>query len=132
MLDNEAAQALADPWHAKHRRLTETLRAADLRHRTQVLVPTAVRLEAGLSRTSPTSAHLARFKVDDAALTGARADRAVVLRAGSTASVVDATVAQLAEEHAAAGALVTIYTSDVPDLEQLCRRAAGRIAVRRV
>ena len=98
----------------------------------RVLLPTAVLVEARVLLTSPKASALGQLHVDDVALTRQRADRAIALRAGLSASVVDATVAQAAEEHAAAGARVTVYTSDVSDLEVLCGRAAGQIAVRRV
>ena len=131
VLDNEAARAAADSSHPKHRRLLSVLQASE-RDRVHVVVPTAVRVEAGVVTSSPKASGLGRLHVEDAALTSQRADRAIELRAGLSASAVDATVAQVAEEHALAGALVTGYTSDVRDLEQLCGRAAGRIAVRRV
>jgi hypothetical protein len=129
VLDNEAAQAISDPRHPKYRRVIEIL-AARGRERAEAFVPTAVRVEAGLSRTRASG--LGRLDVEDVALTAERAERAIALCAGLSASVVDAAVAQVAEEHATAGALVTVYTSDVRDLEVLCARAAGRIAVRRV
>jgi hypothetical protein len=89
-------------------------------------------VEAGLVRSAPRAAGLGRLRVEDVHLTTARADMAAALRHGLSVSVVDATVAQLAQEHAAAGARVTVYTSDVSDLEQLCGRAEGRIKVRRL
>ncbi len=131
VLDNEAVQAVADPQHPKHRRLTAALRAART-DQARVLVPLAVRVEAAVLRDSPTTTSLGRLKVEDVPLSSPRADRAIELAVGLTASAVDATVAQCAEEHAAAGARVTVYTSDVHDLEQLCARATGRISVRRV
>jgi hypothetical protein len=131
VLDNEAAQVVADPGHTKHRRMVNVLRASD-RRRVHIIVPTTVRVEARLGSSSPKGTGLGRLHVEDVPLTGRRADEAIALRGGLTVSVVDATVAQAAQEHASAGALVTVYTSDVSDLEVLCGRAAGRIAVRLV
>lgn len=131
VLDNEAAQAAADLRHPKHRRLLSVLQASE-RDRVHVLVPIAVRVEARIVAGSPAATGLGRLHVEDVPLTSRRADEAITLSTGLAVSVVDASVAQVATEHAAAGALVTVYTSDVRDLEQLCSRAAGRIAVRRV
>jgi hypothetical protein len=131
VLDNEAVQAATDRTHRKHRRLIETLEATGLRRRMVVVVPTAVRVEAGVSREDRSAIGLWRLKVEDVTLTGSRADRAIALNAAG-ACVVDATVAQCAEELAATGRLVTVYTSDVRDLERLCGASTEQIAVRRV
>jgi hypothetical protein len=131
VLDNEAVQAATDPTHRKHRRLMETLQATGLRRQTMVVVPTAVRVEAGVCRSDGSATALGRLKVEDIPLTGPRADRAIALNAAA-ASAVDATVAQCAEELSATGRLVTVYTSDVRDLERLCSASTDRIAVRRV
>ena len=131
VLDNEAAQAVADLNHPKHRRLADVLNAADL-DRVRLVVPTAVRIEARVSPGPRKGTGLGRFRVDDIPLDSRCADRAIALADGLSASAVDATVVQCAEEFAVAGARVTVYTSDVRDIEALCGRATGRIAVRRV
>ena len=100
--------------------------------RARLLVPTAVRVEAGVAMSSSRAAGLGRLHVEDVPLTSQRADEAIALGEALAVSVVDATVAQVAEEHASAGALVTVYTSDVRDLERLCASSSPRIAVRRV
>jgi hypothetical protein len=130
VLDNEAVQALARLSHPKHRRMVEVLHATARRPGSVVVVPTPVRVEAAVPRDSATTSGLGRLKVSDVELTGARADRAIALASGITASAVDATVAQCAEELAAAGRPVVVYTSDVADLSRLC--AGARVAVRRV
>ncbi len=57
ILDNEAVLALADPGHRKHRQVVSQAQVvADRKRRAaaiQVVVPTAVRVEAGWDRTSP-------------------------------------------------------------------------------
>jgi hypothetical protein len=57
VLDNEAAQALRDPGHPKHRHVvSQTQIVANRKRRAaaiQMVVPTVVRVEAGWDRTSP-------------------------------------------------------------------------------
>ena len=134
VLDNEAAQAVTDPRHAKHRRMLAILEAVAGRNRrrpssAQVVVPTAVRLEALLDRRRPTSSSLGRLRVSDRELTSARADRGVELRSAAGGSTVDATVAQAAEEFAAAGARTTIVTADLTDIPRLVAASRAPQAV---
>ena len=137
VLDNEAVQALSDVRHAKHRAVIARLLALSVLHeraaRAEVVTTTAVRVEAGVTRSAPAAAALGRFQVRDVALDTARADRCVELSAAG-GSVVDATVAQAAEEHAEAGRLVTVLTADLTDLDRLVAhtRRAGAVRVRRV
>ena len=136
VLDNEAVQALSDVRHAKHRAVIARLLALSVLHeraaRAEVVTTTAVRVEAGVTRSAPAAA-LGRFQVRDVALDTARADRCVELSAAGC-SVVDTTVAQAAEEHAEAGRLVTVLTADLTDLDRLVAhtRRAGAVRVRRV
>jgi hypothetical protein len=57
VLDNEAVQALASPHHPKHRKVLAHLEVVERRKRHAVaislVVPAAVRVEAGWDRTSP-------------------------------------------------------------------------------
>ena len=122
VLDNEAVQGLLDPHHPKHRRvvalLTETNRR-NLRRagRVMVIVPTAVRVEAGWDRTDPAGTNANRLaRSRDHALNTAAADRATQLRARANVSVVDACVAQAAET---APRPVVIVTSDAQDMTHL-------------
>lgn len=134
MLDNEALQALATPDHAKHRSLVRFLEAANTRNRrtpgsVAVVAPTAVRVEAGIDRRSPSTASLARHRVVDVALDSRRADRAVALR-GAGGSAVDACVAEVAAS--VLDADVTVLTADLTDLPRLLAAAgAGRAEVHR-
>lgn len=137
MLDNEAAQALADTSHVKHRALLATLEAIAGRNERRpasaaMIVPTAVRVEALLNRRRPGSAGLGQFRVRDVELTSQRADRAVELRRAASGSEVDATVAQAAEELATPGVRVSVYTADLTDLPRLAAatRAPRQIVVR--
>lgn len=134
VLDNEAVQALADPAHHKHRSMIARLRAVavlhDRRTRAEVVTPTAVRVEAGAARSDPSASALGRFQVTDLALDSRRAERCIELSQAAGGSVVDATVAQAAEEHAEAGRLVTVLTADLTDLDRLIAQTASSSAIR--
>ena len=122
LLDNEAVQALADHHHRKHRRALAFIEVANQRRARRrqpltVVVPVAVRVEAGWDRIAPRAALLNRMSsARDAILDGRGADRAAELREQSGVSVVDATVAAAAER--AAGP-VAILTSDAADMRRL-------------
>jgi hypothetical protein len=119
ILDNEAVQGLLDPHHPKHRRIVALLTEANRRNlrragRVMVIVPTAVRVEAGWDRTDPVGANANRLaRPRDHVLDRAAADRATQLRAAADVSVVDACVGQAAE---AAPNPAVIVTSDTQDM----------------
>ncbi len=123
VLDNEAVGALADEHHPKHGAALAILEVTNQRRsrgeRVGVVVPVAVRIEAGWDRSSPSAArlnHLSRAK--DIGLDAAGANRCALLRAlVPGASVVDTTVAAAAE--AAPHPPVTVVTSDAGDLNRL-------------
>ena len=122
VLDNEAVQGLLDPHHPKHRRvvaLVTELTRRNLRRagRVTVIVPTAVRVEAGWDRTDPAGANANRLaRPRDHALNTGAADRATQLRSAANVSVVDACVAEAAET---APRPVVIVTSDAQDMTRL-------------
>ncbi|CAN5551123.1 hypothetical protein BH23ACT6_BH23ACT6_24450 [soil metagenome] len=122
VLDNEAVQGLVDPQHPKHRRvvalLTETNRRNHRRAgRITIIVPTAVRVEAGWDRTDPAGANANRLaRPRDHVLSTTAADRATQLRAVAHVSVVDACVAEAAES---APRPVVVVTSDTQDMTRL-------------
>jgi len=126
VLDNEAVQALADVNHPKHRRALSFIEVANQRssRRRQpvsVVVPVAVRVEAGWDRTASAAAMLNRIsRARDVVLDGPSANRAAELRAGAAVSAVDATVGHVAETSAGP---VAILTSDAADM----RRLAGLV-----
>ncbi len=132
ILDNEAVQALLDPTHRRHRTVLALLEARNERQRgrrvdLRVLVPVAVRVEAGWDRTAATAADINRISAAiDVDLRRAGADRAVQLRHTADVSVVDATVGQAAEfaSHPA-----VILTSDVDDMTRLAAILDGDIRV---
>lgn len=122
VLDNDAVQGLVDPHHPKHRRVVAFLTEANRRNlrragRVVVIVPTAVRVEAGWIRSDPAGANANRLaRPRDHVLDAVAADRASQLRAVTAVSVVDACVAQAAE---AAPRPVAIITSDSGDMARL-------------
>ncbi|PZS23568.1 MAG: hypothetical protein DLM60_02175 [Pseudonocardiales bacterium] len=98
----------------------------------RVVVPTAVRVEAGWRRREAAEAEANRLVSSDVPLDSAGADRAVQLRRlVPTASVVDATVAVAAERVAAdySCTLVEVLTSDATDISALAAHVEVRITV---
>ena len=134
VLDNEAVQALLDVAHRKHRRVLafvdEVNRRDRHRRRTTVLVPVAVRVEAGWDRTDPTAASVNRLsRAQDVPLDGRAADRATRLRRETGVSVVDATVGQALE---AAAPPVAVLTSDTQDVRRLAAASGTTVRVIRI
>lgn len=132
ILDNEAVQALADPTHRKHRAVLAYLEVRNQRQRrrrvtSQVLVPVAVRIEAGWDRTATTAADINRLAAAvDVDLRPAGADRAAQLRRAAGVSVVDATVGEAAES---AEDPAVILTSDVDGMTRLAAIVDGDVRV---
>jgi hypothetical protein len=132
VLDNETVQALLDPTHHKHRAVLAHLEVRNQRQRRrrvslQVLVPVAVRVEAGWNRTAATAADINHISAAiDVDLQRAGADRAAQLRKTADVSVVDATVGQAAE---AAAQPAVILTSDTDDMTRLAATLEGNVRV---
>lgn len=132
ILDNEAVQALADPTHRKHRAVLAYLEVRNQRLRrrrvtSQVLVPVAVRIEAGWDRTATTAADINRLSAAvDVDLRPAGADRAAQLKQAAGVSVVDATVGEAAES---AEDPAVILTSDVDEMTRLTAIVDGDVRV---
>jgi hypothetical protein len=135
VLDNEAVQALAAVTHPKHRRVLAFIEAVNQRNQrrrsvTGILVPVAVRVEAGWDRTAHGSSLVNRLaRARDVVLDGHAADRASQLRAAAGVSVVDATVAQAAES---APSATVILTSDVADMVHLAAMLGRGVRVVRI
>jgi hypothetical protein len=135
VLDNEAVQALARVTHPKHRRVLSFIEEVNQRNqrrrlRISVVIPVAVRVEAGWDRTARDAALLNRLaRARDVPLDGPAADRSVQLRRAAAVSVVDVTVGQAAE---AAGSPTVILTSDVADMARLAGQIAGEVRVVRI
>jgi hypothetical protein len=134
ILDSGAVTALSDVRHPKHRALLPYLEGtAQRRTRNtsqRVLVPVAVRIEAGWDRTDPKAAVVNRVSgARDVPLTGDAANKAERLRAATGVSVVDATVGEAAD---AVPKPVVILSSDVDDVRKLAELIRGDIRVVRV
>jgi len=125
VLDNEAVQALKDQHHRKHGQVVSQMQVvADRKRRglaVEVMVPTAVRVEAGWDRTSAVWAFPNRLRIADWSLDRSAADSAATIRQRTGVSVADAHVG--AAIHAATAEEVTVVTSDPKDVRKL---TAGR------
>lgn len=121
VLDNEAVQALSNLAHRKHRRVlavVEAVASKNLRRAGSVrlVVPTAVRVEAGWDRRVPRAAAINRLRMDDTPLDTAAADRASAVRHELGVSVADAHLAAVVSDTTGPHAVVT---SDVGDMRRL-------------
>lgn len=122
VLDNEAVSALRGVAHAKHARVVSHLQAAVGRRRrgdtTKVVVPCAVRVEAGWDRSDPGAAAVNRFRVADVPLDAAHADLAAAIVTRDRVSVADAHVG--AAVALAGWRDVVVLTSDPKDMLRVC------------
>jgi predicted nucleic acid-binding protein len=118
ILDNEAVQALKDPAHRKHRQVVSHVQVVASRKRRaaaiQVVVPTAVRVEAGWDRTSATWAFPNRLRIADVPLDAVQASAAAAIRVQTGVSVADAHVGAVIRSISADK--VTVLTSDPADM----------------
>ncbi|MBW3643334.1 MAG: hypothetical protein KY447_10515 [Actinobacteria bacterium] len=125
VLDNEPVQALARPDHEKHRVVMAHLAGVVSRRRrgaaVAVVVPTAVRVEAGWDRSNPRAAAVNRFRVLDAVLDRQAADTAAGILVRVGVSVADAHLGAVARASTADD--VVVLTSDPGDV---ARAAAPR------
>jgi hypothetical protein len=127
ILDNEAVLALADPGHRKHRQVVSQAQVvADRKRRAaaiQLVVPTAVRVEAGWDRTSPAWAFPNRLRIADVPLDAAQASAAARIRQRTRVSVADAHIGAVIGS--ASADQITVVSSDPGDM----RLVAGDIDV---
>lgn len=121
VLDNEAVQALRDPAHSKHRRVVSHVQVVVSRKRRAetigIVVPTAVRVEAGWDRTSSAWAFPNRLRIADSSLDTPSANAAAAIHARTRVSVADAHVG--AVMRSGQDAHLTVITSDPGDMRQL-------------
>lgn len=118
VLENEAVQALSDPAHRKHRRVLAVIEAVTARNlrrvgSAQLVVPTAVRVEAGWDKRTPRAAAINRLRIDDMPLDTAAADCAARMRAQLGVSVADAHLAAVLDSTGGPHAVITSDTDDV-------------------
>lgn len=116
VLDNEAVQALTDVRHRKHRRVIAAMDLATPTSGPRLVVPTAVRVEAGWSRRSRGAAVANRFRVEDDPLGPATADAAADIRVALRLSVADA---HLAAVLTIGQGPFAVLTSDVDDVRRI-------------
>lgn len=118
VLDNEAIQALIDVTSRKHRRVlaaVEVTAARNLRRAGSVrlVVPTAVRVEAGWDRRSGTAAAINRLRVEDSPLDRPAADAAAQVVSALGVSVADAHIASVLTTAPGPHAVMTSDRRDV-------------------
>src|SRR5690349_11871992 len=118
ILDNEAVQALRDPDHPKHRQVVSHTQVVASRKRRavgiQMVVPTAVRVEAGWDRTSPAWAFPNRLRIADSPLDTASTNSAAGIRDRTGVSVADSHLGAVIQS--APHGQITVVTSDPGDM----------------
>jgi predicted nucleic acid-binding protein len=118
LFDNEAVQALRDPTHPKHRRVVAQAQVVAQRKRRaatiEVVVPTAVRVEAGWDRTASAWAFPNRLRITDMPLDSLHANIAAAIRSRTGVSVTDAHVGAVIQS--APADRITVVTSDPDDM----------------
>lgn len=133
VLDDEAVQALTDrshPKHARARNLIDAGRGNKEADRPVVVVPVAVRIEAGWDRTAPSASLVNRLtRATDVVLDGQAADGAGRWRGALGVSVVDATVIEATDRSPRP---VVILTSDVEDMRRAAALLDGDVRVVRI
>ncbi|MDP1818582.1 MAG: hypothetical protein Q8K58_01640 [Acidimicrobiales bacterium] len=119
VLDNEAVQALRATGHPKHAQVVAHVQVVAQRKRKamplDVVVSTAVRVEAGWDRRAPAAALINHLRISDVPLDSANANVAAELVARVGVSVADAHVGATVHAVADRGP-VTILTSDPDDM----------------
>ncbi len=131
VLDNEAVQALVDPDHRKHRRalaMVEAVTSRNLRRAgsVQLVVPTAVRVEAGWDRRARSAAVVNRLRVADLPLDSAAADHAANVAGSLSVSVAYAHLAAALQSTPGPHAVVT---SDRRDAHRLSKHLGLRLNI---
>ena len=123
VLDCEAVQALRDPGHPKHHQVVSQVQVVANRKRRavaiQMVVPTAVRVEAGWDRTSPAWVFPNRLRIADNPLDTASANTAAGIRDRTGVFVADSHLGTVIQS--APHSQITVVTSDPGDM----RRVAG-------
>jgi predicted nucleic acid-binding protein len=121
VLDNEACQALADPAHRKHRRVVSLAQVVAGRKAraaaVEVVVATAVRVEAGWDRTSAAWAFPNRLTIADVPLDSAKANIAAAIQSRTSVSVADAHLGAVIQTTLADQ--VTVVTNDPGDMQRV-------------
>ncbi|MGH2364359.1 MAG: hypothetical protein ACRDHX_06865 [Chloroflexota bacterium] len=118
LLDNQAVQALGDAAHPKHRRVLSHIEVVAQRKRRaeaiSLVVPTAVRVEAGWDRTAPAWTCVNSLRISDEALDAAQANIAAGIRGRSGVSVADAHLGAVLQTTASTH--IAVITGDGGDM----------------
>jgi hypothetical protein len=118
VLDNEAVQALRAPGHPKHRHVVSHAQVVASRKRDavaiQVVVPTAIRVEAGWDRTSPAWVFPNRLRIIDSPLDTSSASTAAGIRNRASVSVAGSHIGAVIQS--AHDDQITVITSDPDDM----------------
>ncbi|MGH9277124.1 MAG: hypothetical protein ACRD12_03305 [Acidimicrobiales bacterium] len=121
VLDNEAVRALIDAGHRKHRVVIAHVAGVAVRRRkgqaVTIVVPTAVRVEAGWDRSDPRRAVANQIRVRDAALDTRVANEGAEIALLTGVSVADAHVGAVVQGLATGD--VVFLTSDPKDMERV-------------
>ena len=129
VLDNEAVQALTDASSPKHRVVVAHLAGAVARRRrgrvVELVVPTAVRVEAAWDRTTPSAAAINRFGVRDHVLDSPCADLAARIQSATSTGVADAHIG--ATVRSLSSSEIVVLTSDPTDIAAVCSPSPVRI-----
>ncbi|HUP84249.1 MAG TPA: hypothetical protein VM143_01155 [Acidimicrobiales bacterium] len=132
VLDNEAVQALLDAGHPKHRTVIAHVAGVVTRRQrgpsVEIVVPTAVRVEAGWDRSDPSAATANRLRVRDEHLDTPSANLAARIRIARDVSVADAHAGAVMRTLTTDD--VVVLTSDVGDMERVA--APRRITAVRI
>lgn len=119
VIDTEAVQALMSVDHRKHRRVLALVQVVGTRKKkaeaVDLLVPTAVRAEAGWDRTHPESALVNLLRIRDVGLDTDLTNVAAALVSAHTVSVADAHIGAIVRARDEAEG-VTVLTSDPADI----------------
>ena len=123
VFDNEAVQALTDPFHPKHRVVLAHLAGIVARRKRgrhgRAVVPTTVRAEAGWDRTQPGAAAINRFRIVDHPLDSRTANHATAIRKHTGVSVADAHLGAAVRELAPGTTRsIVVLTSDPDDISR--------------
>jgi hypothetical protein len=123
VLDSEAVRALQDPAHREHRHVVSHAQVVASRKRRavaiQVVVPTAVRVEAGWDRTSPARVFPNRLRIAAGPLDTASASIAAGIRNQTGVSVADSHIGAVIQS--AHDDQITVVTSDPGDMRLVAR-----------
>jgi predicted nucleic acid-binding protein len=130
ILDSEAVQALQEPAHPKHRQVVSHTQVVVSRKRraagVELVVPTAVRVEAGWNRNSAAWAFPNQLRIADLTLDSVMANAAATIRHRSGVSVADAHLGAVIQS--ALPGPITVVTSDPADMSRVAGDRAITVA----